>query len=506
MEMAAHQPTPYAGFEQQWIAGRNRPGRSKGRLSDRNPYTGEVIVEIAHADLQDLEDAYACALRCAGDWARSLPGQRSAIMRRAAQVMEARHAEIVSWLVREAGSTRIKAELEWAAVHADMLEGSFVPYRMEGRILPSDVPGKECRVLRKPAGVVGVISPWNWPLQLSARSVAPALAAGNAVVLKPASDTPVTGGLLLARIFEEAGLPPGVLNVVIGAGSEIGDAFVRHPAARVISFTGSTPVGRGIARQAAEAPLIKRVELELGGNSPFVVLGDADLERAVEAAVFGKFLHQGQICMITNRFVVEASVHDEFVDRFVERTRALKVGDPDDPETLVGPVINQKQLHGLLQRIEDARASGARELLGGEPQGQVLPPHVFADVRNDMLLAREEIFGPVAPILRAADEGEALRIANDTSYGLSSCVFSRDIERATRFAAQLQAGMAHVNDQPVNDLPNNPFGGEKNSGIGRFGGEWAVDAFTTTQWLTVQHEARSYPQNADALRGPWAGG
>ena len=504
--MDAHERAPYAGFEQQWIGGRSRSGRSKGRLTDRDPYTNEVIVEITHADQQDLEDAFASALQCAGEWSRSLPGERSAVLRRAAQVMEARHEEIVGWLIRESGSTRIKAELEWAAVHADMLEGSFVPYRMEGRILPSDVPGKECRVLRKPVGVVAVISPWNWPLQLSARSVAPALAVGNAVVLKPASDTPVTGGLLLARIFEEAGLPPGVLSVVIGAGSEIGDAFVRHPAARVVSFTGSTPVGRGIARQAAEAPLIKRVELELGGNSPFVVLGDADLERAVDAAVFGKFLHQGQICMITNRFIVEASVHDEFVDRFVERTRKLKVGDPNDPETLVGPIINRSQLQGLQQIIQDARANGARQLLGDEAQGQVLPPHVFADVRNDMPLAREEIFGPVAPILRAADEGEALRIANDTSYGLSSCVFSRDIERATRFATQLQAGMAHVNDQTVNDLPNNPFGGEKNSGIGRFGGDSAVDAFTTIQWLTVQHEPRSYPQNAALLRGPWAGG
>ena len=499
-------PAAYEGFHQQWIAGRHRVGRGKGRLKDRDPYTGDVLVEIPHADEQDLGDAYASALQSSAAWGRALPGERAGVLRRAAQVMEARHDEIVGWLVREAGSTRIKAELEWAAVHADMLEGCFVPYRMEGRILPSDVPGKECRVLRRPVGVVGVISPWNWPLQLSARSVAPALAAGNAVVLKPASDTPVTGALLLARIFEEAGLPPGVLNVVIGAGSEIGDAFVRHPAARVISFTGSTPVGRGIARQAAEASIIKRVELELGGNSPFVVLADADLERAAEAAVFGKFLHQGQICMITNRFIVDASVHDEFVERFVALTKALKVGDPNDPETLVGPVINDSQMQGHLRRIEDARAHGARQLLGGEPQGLVLPPHVFTEVRNDMLLAREEIFGPIAPVLRASDEADALRIANDTSYGLSSCVFSRDVERATRFAEQLEAGMSHVNDQPVNDLPNNPFGGEKNSGIGRFGGDWAVDAFTSTHWLTVQHAPRAYPRDARALRGPWAGG
>ena len=496
----------YSGFERQFIAGHWRAGRGKGRLADRNPYSKEPLVEIPHADQQDLDDAHRAAQRTQKAWSETLPADRSAVMRKAAQVMEARHDEIVDWLIKEAGSTRIKAELEWAAVRAVMLEASFVPYRMEGRILASDVRGKECRVYRQPVGVVGVISPWNWPLQLSNRSVAPALAVGNSVVLKPASDTPVTGGLLLGKILEEAGLPPGVLNVVIGAGSDIGDAFVCHPASRVISFTGSTPVGRGIARLAAEAPVMKRVELELGGNSPFVVLDDADLDQAVEAAVFGKFLHQGQICMITNRFIVDRKLYETFVERFTERTRALKVGDPGDPETMIGPIINEKQLNGLRERITEARKSGARQTLGGEPQGQVLPPHVFADVRNDMLLAREELFGPVAPIIPAANEDEALAFANQTTFGLSSCVFGGDIERATRFAKRLEAGMAHVNDQPVNDLANNPFGGEKNSGIGRFGGDWAVDAFTTDKWVTVQHVPRQFPRSAQVLQGPWAGG
>jgi aldehyde dehydrogenase (NAD+) len=345
-------------------------------------------------------------------------------------------------------------------------------------------------VYRKPVGVVGVISPWNWPMQLTNRSLAMALAVGNAVVVKPASDTPVTGGLLLARLFEEAGLPAGVLSVLVGSGSEIGDAFVTHAAPRVISFTGSTPVGRRIAKLTAEATILKRLELELGGNSPFVVLDDADLERAAEAAVFGKFLHQGQICMITNRFIVDATVYDEFVERFVARVRQLKYGDPNNPDTFIGPVINQKQLDGLRQRIEQARRDGLRQLLGGEPRGLVLPPHVFGDVPPESSLASNELFGPVAPIIRVRGEADALRVANQTEHGLSSCVFTRDLERGTRFALQLQAGMAHVNDQPVNDLPNNPFGGEKNSGIGRFGGEWAITAFTTDQWVTVQHEPR----------------
>jgi aldehyde dehydrogenase (NAD+) len=509
--MAANIATPrnakrFSGFDRQFIAGEWRTGSGEGRLADHNPYSGELLVEIPHGNERDVDAAYAAAVKAQVAWAQRLPAERSEVMRKAAQVMEARHDEIVEWLINEAGSTRIKAELEWAAVHAVMLEASFAPYRAEGRILPSDVPGKECRVYTQPVGVVGVISPWNWPLQLSNRSVAPALALGNAVVLKPASDTPVTGGLLLAKIFEEAGLPSGVLNVVVGAGSSIGDAFVCHPASRVISFTGSTPVGRNIAKLAAEAPIMKRVELELGGNSPFVVLADADVERAADAAVFGKFLHQGQICMITNRFIVERKVYDGFVERFTEQTRALKAGDPSDPETLIGPIINEKQLSGLEQRIAEARASGARQTLGGEAQGQVLPPHVFADVTNDMPLTREEIFGPIAPIIPAADEDEALALANQTTFGLSSAVFSRDIERATRFAARIEAGMVHVNDQPVNDLPNNPFGGEKNSGIGRFGGEWAVQAFTTDKWVTVQHEPRAYPRSAEVLRGPWAGG
>lgn len=353
---------------------------------------------------------------------------------------------------------------------------------------------------RKPVGVVGVISPWNWSFQLTARSAAPALAVGNAVVVKPASDTPVTGGLLFAKIFEEAGLPAGVLSVIVGAGSEIGDAFVTHPIPRVISFTGSTPVGRNIARLAAEGPMLKRLELELGGNGPFVVLNDADLGQAVEAAVFGKFLHQGQTCMSVNRFIIEERVHDEFVERFADRVRQLKVGDPDAADTMIGPIINESQLNGLQQRIHDAISSGAHKMVGGDAQGLVLPPHVFSQVTNQMPLAQTESFGPIAPIIRARNETDALNIANDTDLGLAAAVFTQDVERGLRFAQQLESGMAHINDQPVNDLPYNPFGGEKNSGVGRFNGVWAVAAFTTDQWITVQHTPRHYPFDARVIK------
>lgn len=357
--------------------------------------------------------------------------------------------------------------------------------------MPSDVPGKESRVYRQPVGVVAVISPWNFPMQLSNRSVAPALAVGNAVVLKPAGDTPVTGGLLLAKIFEEAGLPPGLLNVVVGSGGDIGDAIVRHPLARAVSFTGSTSVGEGIAAKAG----VKKLALELGGNGPLVVLDDADVDRAVDAAVFGSFFHAGQICMIANRVIVDTSVYEDFVERFLQRVRSLTVGDPADEATHVGPIINRSQLGGIQDKLARARDEGADQVLGGDPggpSGLLLPPHVLL-AGNDVTTAREEVFGPVITVIRAEGENDALRLANDTEYGLSSAVFTRDVARGVRFALRVDAGMTHVNDSPVNDDANTAFGGEKASGIGRFGGQWAIDEFTTDHWVTVQHESRSFP-------------
>jgi aldehyde dehydrogenase (NAD+) len=272
----------------------------------------------------------------------------------------------------------------------------------------------------------------------------------------------------------------------------------------VISFTGSTPVGRNIAELAARAPIIKRLDLELGGNAPFVVLADADLDQAIEAAVFGKFLHQGQICIAINRIIVEEAVYHTFVDRFAARVARLKTGDPSDGDTVLGPIINNSQLRKLMRRICRAREDGAKQVLGGEPDGLLLPPHVFVNVTNRMELAADEIFGPVAPILRVSSAEEALTVANETSFGLSGAVFTRDVHRGVHFAERMQVGMAHVNDQPVIDLPTCPFGGEKNSGVGRFNGHWAVEAFTTDQWLTVQHSPRAFPWNASAVQGPWS--
>ncbi|WP_447598315.1 aldehyde dehydrogenase family protein [Nitrospira sp. Nam80] len=483
----------YDGFDRMPLNGQWRGGRSGRVAEDRDPYSDEILVRIPLADEQDLNEAYQAAAAAQAKWAATLPGDRAAILRRAADLMEARKEEILTWLIKESGSTRLKANVEWGSAHAIMLEAASAPYRVQGRILPSDVPGKENRVYRQPVGVVGVISPWNFPLHLSNRSVAPALAVGNAVVIKPASDTPVTGGLLLAKIYEEAGVPSGVLNVVVGPGNLIGDAFVLHPVPRVISFTGSTPVGRRIAELATKSPMIKRVALELGGNSPFIILGDADVDLAVNAAVFGKFLHQGQICMITNRLIVDAKIYDRFVERFSARVRGLKIGDPNKADTAIGPIINKSQFEGLMKHIENARSAGARQTAGGDPTGLLLPPHVFADVTPHMPIAQDEMFGPVVSIIKVTGEEEAIRVANDTEYGLSSAVFTGNVERGVRVALQIKAGMTHVNDQPVNDLPNCPFGGEKNSGLGRFGGDWIIEEFTTDHWVSVQHQPRQFP-------------
>ena len=486
-------PRPYSGLNDQYINGAWRPGRSGVKGKDTDPYTSETIAEIALADQSDLDEAYQAAAKAQPIWAAALPADRAAILLCAASIMEARREEIVSWLIRESGSARVKSQFEWELTHAVTLEASSFPHRAQGRIIPIDDPCKESRVYRRPVGVVGVISPWNFPLYLSQRAVGPALALGNAVVLKPSADTPVAGGLLLAKIFEEAGLPPGLLNIVVGSSSEIGDAFISNPIPRVISFTGSTAVGRRVAELAAKSPIIKRVMLELGGNTPTVVLDDADLDQAARAAVIGRFLHQGQICMSTNRIIVDESVSDEFEERFTAQAKTLKYGNPNDADTVIGPIINSKQFKRLMGLIESARGAGARELLGGKPQGLVVPPHVFADVTNDMEVARNELFGPVAPIIKVKGEEEALRVANDTEYGLSSAVISGDTARGLRFALRLEVGMTHINGASVDDKPNCPFGGEKNSGIGRFGSDWVIQELTTDHWVTVQHAPRAYP-------------
>ena len=492
LETAAYAPTRYTELDQQYIGGIWRRGKEGSRLIDTDPFTGETLAEIVQANKTDLDEAYESAAKAQVSWAATNPAERAAITLRFTRIMEQRRDEIVDWLIRESGSTRLKAEQEWQWVYSITVEAASFPHRLEGKILPIDEYGKESRSYKQPLGVIGVISPWNAPMHLSQRSIAPALALGNAVVVKPAEDTPVSGGLLLAKIYEEAGLPPGVLNVVIGPIEQIGDAFTLHPTPSLISFTGSTRVGRRIGQLAVSGPRIKRVILELGGNAPCVVLDDADIDHAVRSAAVGRFFNQGQGCVCTNRIIVDAKIHDEFVDRFTAHVKGLKYGDPNDPNTVIGPIINQKQMTSHLAHIASARAAGARQLLGGEPQGLVLPPHIFADVQNSMAIAQDETFGPIAPIIKVRGEAEALRVANDTEYGLTSAVFTSDLERGARFALRVQAGMTHVNDATFDDAPTGPFGGEKNSGLGRFGGEWIMSEFTRDHWVTVRHEKVPY--------------
>ncbi|MCG3873112.1 aldehyde dehydrogenase family protein [Psychrobacter sp. Ps7] len=483
----------YNDFHLQYIAGEWQSGQDDSVNTNTNPYNGDTLVKTQQATETQLNEAYQAASAAQKEWAQQTPATRASVLYKVVEILDQRQDEIVDWLIKESGSTRVKAMVEFAATRAITLEAATFPSRVHGEIRPSNTPGKENFVYREPIGVVAVISPWNFPLHLTQRSIAPALALGNAVVLKPASDTPVTGGLLLAKVFEEAGLPKGLLNVVVGSGKEIGDAIVEHKTPSFVSFTGSTSVGKRIGELANGGDYIKQVALELGGNSPFVVLKDADIEQAVKAAAFGKFLHQGQICIAINRIIVEDEIYDDFVERFLAHVKTLNVGDPSKQDTAVGPIINKKQVESLKEKIANAQQEGAKMILSGEIKGQVVPPHIFIEVTREMDLSRNEVFGPLVGIIRAKDEEDALSIANDSMFGLSSAVFTKDMAKGMRFARGIRAGMTHINDISVNDESNLPFGGEKNSGIGRFNGEWVLEEFTRTHWISMQHEPREYP-------------
>lgn len=483
---------PYTGLELQFIGGEWRPGQSSRSAVNLNPFDDSELGKIQLASQGDVDAAYAAAKAAQPAWAALAPDAREAILRRAVAIFDARADELRGWLGRESGSTVIKSHIEVGAARTITEYSASFPSTVKGEMLACP-PEMESRVYREPLGVIGIISPWNFPLHLSVRSVAPALALGNTVVLKPASDTPFTGGTLIAKIFEEAGVPAGVINVIIGSGAEIGDYFVEHEVPAFISFTGSTEVGKRVGQLATGGKFIKRVALELGGNAPLVVLDDADIEAAAGAAVFGRFLHQGQICMSTNRVIVDAKIHDAFVEAVVERAKKLTFGDPLSPATNVGPAINKGQADGVRAKIAKARAEGAVQVLGQDTEGNQIAPHIFTDVKADFALAQEETFGPVLPIIKARDEAHALELANDTEFGLSSAVYSQNIERAVAFARKIVAGMTHVNAITVADHANAPFGGEKNSGLGRFNGHWILEEFTRTHWVTIHPQGPQYP-------------
>ncbi|WP_433745759.1 aldehyde dehydrogenase family protein [Falsibacillus pallidus] len=477
-------------FSRVFINGEWRKGSSSTSMTNTNPYNGEELVSIQAASKEDLDEAYKAAARAQKEWAKELPQNKRAVLEKAAHVMEENKEVILEWLMKESGSTFMKASSEFQASMNILKESTTYPYRMEGKILPSQTAGKENRVYRGPLGVIGIISPWNFPFHLAIRSIAPAIATGNAVVLKPATDTPVTGGLIFASIFEAAGLPKGLLNVVVGKGSEIGDDIVTHPTPRLISFTGSTEVGRHIGELAGKH--LKKTALELGGNNAFIVLDDADIDQAVDSALFGKFYHQGQICMSVNRIFIHKAIYDEFAEKFIEKAKKLKFGNPTEKDANVGPLINRGQVDRILKDIEASIDQGAKLMLGGKANSNVLEPTVLTHVKNEMPIAENEIFGPVAALIPFDSDEEAIEMANAYPYGLSGAVHSSNIEHGTNVAHQIHTGMIHVNDQSVNDEPHMPFGGEKDSGLGRFNGEWVLEEFTTLKWLSVQHTPRNY--------------
>jgi aldehyde dehydrogenase (NAD+) len=464
---------------------------SSGVFPDYNPATGDVWQEIPDANRDDAREAIEAAASAFPAWSATPHPQRALILNKAADILERRTAEIADIIVDESGSWIGKAMFEKGYVVGLLRAAAAAAYQLHGEILPSE-HGKIMMVERVPLGVVSVVSPWNFPLLLSTRGIGVALAVGNTVVLKPSEETPVAGGLFLAEIFEEAGIPKGVLNVITCSRdnvTEVGHELVTNPKVKGISFTGSSAVGREIAREAAYH--LKRFGMELGGKDALIVLDDADMGKAVDAAAFGTFMHQGQICMSVERIIVDESIAGEFTDRLVKHVKKLGVGDPR--QNPIGPVINKKQLDKIHRQVTEAVEHGADLLAGGTYRGLFYQPTVLTNVTRDMAVFREETFGPVAPIITVDSEEEAIEVANDSDYGLSAGIITRDEERGLRVARQLETGIAHVNDSSVNDEPHVPFGGVKSSGIGRHGGRASIELFTETRWITLERGGRHYP-------------
>ncbi|MET9256877.1 aldehyde dehydrogenase family protein [Streptomyces sp. NPDC003717] len=481
----------FTELARQYIDGEWRAGTGSWDLIDFDPYDNEKLASITIATADEVDLAYRAAARAQPGWAAAGPYARRAVFERALRLVEEREPEIAEALVTELGSTRPTAAFEVRLAKEALREAAHLALSPRATVLPSPVAGKENRLYREPVGVVGVVSPFNFPFFLALKSLAPALALGNGVVLKPHEDTPVTGGTLIARILEEAGLPGGVLNVVVTDVAEIGDAFLAHPVPEVISFTGSDQVGRHVAMVCAAH--FKRCVLALSGNSALVVLDDADVDYAVDAAVFSRYVHQGQVCMAAGRVLVDRSLAEEFTAKFAARVGALGVGDPREASTVIGPLINSSLADDVAGVVEQALAEGATALVRGTVRDNLVGPSVLTGLPADSALLRREVFGPVAFVVPFDGEDEAVRLVDDTPYGLSGAVHTADVERGVRFARRVATGMFHVNDGTVHDELIVPFGGEKHSGAGRLNGEASLDAFTRQQWVSVQHGRSTFP-------------
>ena len=474
---------------QMFIGGQWVNALSGATFDDLNPYTGELYAKVARGDVKDADRVMAAAYAARKEWAATPPLARAQILNKAAQILEAGRQEFADVLIQEGGSAFGKAMFEISQT-VDLIETAAADgKRILGETFHND-PGKLSMTIRRPRGTVVAISPWNFPLVLSMYKVAYALATGNTVVLKPASETPVIG-LKIGELFEKAGLPAGALNVITGPGSILGDALIDDDRCSFVAITGETVTGRHVAQKAAAK--LKEYTLELGGKNPVIILADADMEYAVKSTIFSAFLHQGEVCMSTDRVIVEKSIVEEFSKQLAGFASHLPVGDPALPTTFIGPVISDSQIQKIDAHVKDAVAKGAKLLTGGTYEGRLYQPTVLTNITRDMKIYYEETFGPITSIIPANDEKEALEIANDTTYGLSAGVITKDLEKAIFLAEGLEAGMVHVNDGSIDADACCPFGGCKTSGRGREGGQYSIEEMTEVKWITIQKRGRMLP-------------
>lgn len=481
---------------QLYISGDWHDAQAGAVFESKNPATGALFATVADASTSDIDSAIASAAAAQPDWAATPPAMRVALFQKAADLFEQRMQIFADVIMAETGSGFGKTMFECAHLTLVALRGAgALATQSTGEIYPSNIPGKVNRTIRTPKGVVGVISPWNFPLYLSVRGFIYAVALGNTVVLKPSEESPVSGGLMLAELFADAGFPAGVINVVTtsrAGTAQVGDAFVNDKRVNAISFTGSTAVGKKL--NTACAAVFKPIMLELGGKNPVIVLDDADIDRAVNLAFFSAYLHQGQICMSAGRILVARKLHDEFVEKLAAKAQHFVPTTPQEQTCVIGPVINDRQLQRIQGLVDSAKAAGARVMLGGETEGPWFKATILDGVTPDMEVWHQEIFGPVACISVFDTDEEALAMANDTEYGLTASIVTTDLIRGEMLAERVNAGMVHVNDSTIHDEPHCPFSGMGASGGGgKWGPQGAIDAFTTQRWITTQRRSYDLP-------------
>ena len=491
--MAAIAPDPTETSAPGWLASFVRtwePGSGEP-VEDHEPATGRLIATVRGSALDDVARAAATAKEAQPAWAETSYQERARILRRAAEIYEANREEFGTWTMRETGASHSKMHHESNFAYGEILAAATLPWQPYGSLVPSAVKGRLSMVRRIPVGVVGAITPWNSPSVLGMRVVAPALALGNAVVLKPDPQTPVIGGAMFEAVFREAGLPDGLLQIVVG-GADVGEALATDPNISMVSFTGSTAAGRRVGELAGGR--LKKVSLELGGNNAFIVLDDADLDAATAAGAFSSFQFQGQVCFAAGRHIVHESVAREYIDALRDKAQRLRLGDPYREDVQLGPIVNERQVRRVDDIVRRSVDGGARLVTGGTHDGLFYQPTVLADVTQDLPAWTDEIFGPVAPVTTFRTDEEALALANASDYGLVGAVYSRSISRGLSIANRIKAGMVHVNDGTLNDEATIPFGGTGLSGNGsRYGGEANLDNFTEWQWVTVRDEPPTFP-------------